>query len=123
MHVDLFKHYLELTLKVNIFYYAITGAILSFYFSRPDPLVLRWALVFPFIMSVVLAIAACYGARLNEVTRTDVQDLVGRLGLDVWPEMRILSIYLWLTAGLFTLVAAGLVLLFFFSDAIFQMKR
>lgn len=79
MHVDLFKHYLELTLKVNIFYYAITGAILSFYFSRPDPLVLRWALVFPFIMSVVLAIAACYGARLNEVTRTDVQDLVGRL--------------------------------------------
>ena len=29
LHVGLYKHYLELALKFNVFYYAATGAILS----------------------------------------------------------------------------------------------
>jgi len=32
--MDLYKHYLEMTLKFNVFYYAVTGAVLSFYFSN-----------------------------------------------------------------------------------------
>ena len=37
LHVDLYKHYLELSLKLNAFSYAVTGAILSFYLSRQQP--------------------------------------------------------------------------------------
>lgn len=33
LNVELHKSYLDLALKINLFYYAITGAILSFYFT------------------------------------------------------------------------------------------
>ena len=30
LYVDLYKFYMDITMKVNLFYYGITGAILSF---------------------------------------------------------------------------------------------
>ena len=44
LHVDLYKHYLDMTLKFNTFYYAITGGIVSFYFSRADLPLMIWSL-------------------------------------------------------------------------------
>jgi hypothetical protein len=46
------RHSMELLLKANVFYYAVTGAILSFYFSRPEPVAptLRFVLAFPMFM-------------------------------------------------------------------------
>jgi len=32
--VDLYKHYLKLAIEINVFYYAITGAIVSYYFAH-----------------------------------------------------------------------------------------
>jgi predicted RNA binding protein YcfA (HicA-like mRNA interferase family) len=56
-HVDLYKHYIDLTLKVNIFYYAITGAILSFYFTRShDNNIIRYSLLLLLLMSLFYAI-------------------------------------------------------------------
>jgi hypothetical protein len=34
VHVDLYKHYLKLSVEVNVFYYAITGALLSYFFAH-----------------------------------------------------------------------------------------
>jgi hypothetical protein len=34
LQVELYKQYLDLVLRFNVFYYAITGGILSFFFSR-----------------------------------------------------------------------------------------
>lgn len=33
LHVDLYKFYLDLGVKVNAFYYAVTGSILTYYFQ------------------------------------------------------------------------------------------
>ena len=35
LHVDLYKFYLDLAIKINVFYYAVTGAILAYY-SEPS---------------------------------------------------------------------------------------
>jgi hypothetical protein len=53
LHVDLVKHYLDLIIKFNVFYYAVTGALLSYYFlnSENNKLV-RWSLIFPIMMSI-----------------------------------------------------------------------
>ena len=62
VHVDFYRHYLELTLKLNIFYYAATGAIASFCFSRPDPAgSVRYALVFPALMGVLFVVLCIFG--------------------------------------------------------------
>jgi len=49
---------IELLLKANVFYYAVTGAILSFYLSRPapQPSTLKFALVVPALLALVLAV-------------------------------------------------------------------
>ena len=55
--VDLYKHYLKLTIEINVFYYAITGAIVSYYFAhRAEAPDIRFALMLPILMSVLLAL-------------------------------------------------------------------
>lgn len=45
LHVDLYKFYIEATIKINAFHYAITGAIVSFSFTHSDVSLARWALL------------------------------------------------------------------------------
>src|SRR5262245_42094202 len=67
MHVDLYKSYLDITIKLNAFHYAITGAILSVYLAQVSkaPL-LKWSLILPIGLSIGLVILFIYGARLLE---------------------------------------------------------
>ena len=118
-HVDLYKHYLELTLKLNVFYYAVTGAIVSFYLSRHQPGVLKYVLVLPVVMGLGFALLFIFGGVLNLISRWEVKRLVGALGLMVYPEFWVLSILLWLSATLFSIVAAGLGFLLCKGDALF----
>ena len=49
IEIDLYKHYLELTVKFNVFYYAATGGILSLYFRTPAPGLFATPCYFPFL--------------------------------------------------------------------------
>lgn len=49
--IDNYKFYIEMTIKLNAFHYAITGAILSFYFTHADIGVAKWLLLLPVIFS------------------------------------------------------------------------
>jgi hypothetical protein len=64
LHVDLYKFYLEIAIKVNVFYYAITGGILSFYFSNPKEQFAKYALVLPAIMSAAFGMLFLVGSAL-----------------------------------------------------------
>jgi hypothetical protein len=114
LHVDLYKFYLDLTIKLNIFHYAVTGAILSFYFSRSgQPLVLRFSLLLPVAMSVAFGAIFIYGATRMKIVRREVFKLAGELGFDAPPEMQVLTVGLWAFALLFLVVAAALLFLVF----------
>jgi hypothetical protein len=113
LHVDLYKHYLDLTLRFNVFYYAVTGAILSFYFSRADVSVIRYSLLFPVLMSIGFGLFAFYAASLIEVTRQEIFAIRDALGLHTAPEVKVLAWLLRICAGLFVFVALCLVGLFF----------
>lgn len=110
LHVDLYKFYLELIIKVVAFYYAVTGAILSFFFTRTDVPSARWALVFPICLSMALAGISIYGSSLMSVTRNDVFRLRNRLSLETAPEMRVLQVLLIVVALLALVTGAAMLL-------------
>lgn len=107
--VDLYKHYLKLTIEINIFYYAITGAIVSYYFAHrmesPD---IRFALFLPILMSVLLALFFIYGGIMNRHSRDEMFRVRDALGLHVSPEFAVLSWLLVIFAALMVLVALSL---------------
>ena len=108
IQIDLYKHYLKLTIEINVLYYAITGALLSYYFAHRSEVSIRFALVLPFLMSVMLGVLFIYGAVLNRVSRTDVFKLRDALGLQVAPEFAVLGWFLVICAVLMLTVAIGL---------------
>jgi len=98
-HIELYKFYLDLVIKVNAFHFAICGAIFSFYFANravPDA---KWALLLPALLSFCLTAFFCYGAIANLVSRSDVFELRGIMGLKVAPDLMVLTVFL----GIFSL--------------------
>src|SRR5262245_7039199 len=119
LHSDLYRHYLDITLKFNAFYYVMTGAILSFYLSRSNPGLLRFALLLPITLGVTLAAICVWGGWLNLNTRAYFLDAARQLRLTTWPELRVLTVVLWASGGLFFLVAVALIIVLILGDAIF----
>lgn len=107
--VDLYKHYLKLTIEINVFYYAITGAIVTYYFAHrmeaPD---IRFALMLPILMSVLLALFFIYGSIMNRYSRDEMFRVRDALGLRVSPEFAVLGWLLVIFAALMALVALSL---------------
>ena len=105
-NVDLYKFYMELLLKLETFYYAITGAIFSYYFSNVGIPEIKYSLFLPLIMSVAFAGFFIYGAVLISITREETFKLRDALGLQVAPDLGVLSVLLYIFAIISLLVAA-----------------
>lgn len=106
--VDLYKHYLKLTIELNVFYYAITGAIVSYFLvHRSEPL-MKWALALPLLMSLLFAGLFIYGGVQQIAFRHEVFRIRDALGFRVAPEMLVLSVFLYIYSALMLAVAVGL---------------
>jgi hypothetical protein len=104
MHIDLYKKYMDVTLKINLFYYGITGALLSFYFSQNgnSPLI-EYSLIMPILFSIVFAVIFIFGVITLDVSMEDIDILVEKL------EM---SHYVRIDALLYLLKGSVLLMLF-----------
>ena len=111
LQVDLYKFYLDLVVKVNIFYYAITGSILTYYFSQPTSTVVRYALVLPIVFSLALGLIFIYGAGLLKVVRRELFNIRDKLGLETAPEIMVLIAFLY-TFGAIILAVGGALIVF-----------
>jgi hypothetical protein len=114
LHVDLYKQYLDLVLRFNIFYYAITGGILSFFFSQQQKGTIRYSLLFPMIMSIFFSILAFYAAgRIRNVV-TEINRIKDGIGITVAPDVQFLAFILRTCGLFFILIYIGLMLIFVF---------
>jgi hypothetical protein len=113
LQIDLYKGYLDLLLKFNAFYYAATGALVSYYFSKPDLPWMKYSLAFPVLMSIGFAALFIYGASQTHVVRQELFDIRDRLGLNTAPEYRVLYVFLWVSAILMLIVASALIIIMF----------
>jgi hypothetical protein len=85
MHIDLYQKYLDVAIKLNLFYYGITGAILSFYFSqKSNNTISELALVLPILFSVALFVFFAFADKSYAVSKTDIEKLVSSLGMDYY---------------------------------------
>jgi hypothetical protein len=105
-----------MTIKANIFYYAITGGILSFYFSKPNEQYLIYSLVFPIIMSLMLGIIFIYSSNLIDVVRNEMFFIRNYFGFLTAPEFKVLKYSLRAFGVLSFVVAVCLIILFFLKN-------
>jgi len=115
VHVDLYKFYIGVMLKLNGFYYLLTGLMVSYYLSRPEGY-LRLSLVLPALIGFALFAVSVYGGVLNLNTRRDIRGIVARLHMRTAPEFLVLSVLLWVSAALVGIVVAGLLTLIAYPD-------
>ena len=108
IQVDLYKHYLKLALEVNVFYYAITGAIVSYYFAHRAESSVQYALLLPIIMSAMFSFLFIWGGQLNRVSREEMFRVRDALSLQTAPEFEVLTWLLRIFAVLMLTVAATL---------------
>ena len=99
-HITTYKFYLEILVKLMTMFFAVSGAMLSFYFTKTDINSAKLALYLPLIMSIGLFLFFIIGVFLSTATRNDVFSLRDQLGLEVSPELGVLTLLL----GIFTVI-------------------
>ena len=113
--VELHKAYLELAIKLNMFNYAITGAILSFYFTHTQVPMAKYALGLPILLSAALAVLFLWSALMAQRLRLHIRNTAAELGLATSPEGVVLVMICVIFGVMLTLVF--LALLWFFVAA------
>jgi len=107
-HISTYKFYLEILVKIMTMFFAVSGAMLSFYFTRTDIPTAKYALYLPFFMSVGLFLFFVIGSVLSTVTRNDVFNLRDKLELDVSPELGVLTLLLIIFSAITLVCSVGL---------------
>lgn len=109
IHVKLYQFYLELTLKVNAAFYAISGAVATYTLTHRSAGATRIALLVPAVLGIGLALVAAYGAVIQAPTRNELIFIRDQLQLKTIPEIKILSWILWVSVVGFVAVSTGLI--------------
>ncbi|MHB1642726.1 MAG: hypothetical protein ACYDD9_06440 [Acidithiobacillus sp.] len=119
-NVDLYKFYMDLTIKFNVFFYAATGAIVSYVLAQHNGNdLIQYALVLPLVMSLCFGCFFVYGAVLMGAFRRDIFAIRDALQLQVAPDVRVLSVLLYVFAFVFLLIAIGCGVLLCFANGKF----
>jgi len=108
VQVDLYKHYMDMLMKVNAFFYIITGGILSFYFVNYGRPFVRFALLFPILMGFVLGAIFIYAASKRKIVVKIMREALESLDLVKAPDAQILYILLRTSAILFLIVGLSM---------------
>jgi hypothetical protein len=106
--MDLYKHYLKLTIELNVFYYAITGALVSYYFVHQDERLVHLSLVLPLVMSILFAALFIYGGIQQRILRQEVFRIRDALNFHAAPDLLVLSVLLYIFSTLMLIVAVAL---------------
>lgn len=112
--VDLYKYYLDVAWKVSVWYYATTGAILTYFFSHvgdEGAEALPWALGFFIIASLEFAYLHWRGSRnLYDLLKL-LEDIAIRLSLPGRPHVEFGAAFVLINAFLLIAVSLALMIL------------
>jgi hypothetical protein len=108
-YLDLYKYYLDLGLKAVVFFYLLTGGTLAFYLPNKDVPYIKFSLLVPIFISVILGLVFIYGAMLwRNVTRKVIEIIeeLNKNDLNCRPrtDIHLLSVLLILFGFLFLFV-------------------
>lgn len=109
--IDLYKHYFDLLVKSNAFYYAVSAGVVTLYFSANSPNTVKYCLLFPIFMSLILALFYLYGAGMVHTLQKELSAIAGNLHMRTFVDVRFLKYSLQISGLLCCLVAIGLLIL------------
>jgi hypothetical protein len=115
VQVDLYKFFFDWTLKLDIFYYTLTGAIVSFFLSRPIDL--RYSLLLPFFLSFLLGVFFWIGSKGLKASEIDVHAIARPLKMRF--DIRYLRHFSLMNAAMCFFNALVLLLAIIFVKSIF----
>jgi hypothetical protein len=115
LYVDLYKSLFDLFIKVNVFYYGITGAIVVYYLEHTAEPLARYGLLLPIAFSITLGGLYIYAGNYVGVLRGELEMLAKELGLRSSPEVHVFRVFL-RSLGIIS-VAIGFVLSVLFLKA------
>lgn len=116
VYTDLFKFYVNTTWQVVTWFYAITGAILVYYFDHaPKNAYLRYALVLPAVLSFGFSRIFTVGARQSKDLVNWLEYIRSQLSLPGRPHVEVLNLFLEQSSKLFLVTTIGLIVLFVLS--------
>jgi hypothetical protein len=117
VYVDLFKFYVDTTLKATTWFYAITGAILTYYFANADTslFLLRFSLILPLLLSLGLCAIFALGVTQMQELDHNLNYIRKELRLPGKPHVNVLTWFLRLGTILFFFVSTGLLAVFIWS--------
>jgi hypothetical protein len=117
--VDIFKGYLDTALTAHIWFYAITGAIASYYLTNPNQYsYVRYSLILPFLLGCALAYTSFIGMSQASALKTNTKNIATKLKIETFPPIDILRQSLFNFGILDVLIIFGLGFLFFFISPI-----
>lgn len=108
MNVELHRSYLDLVIKLNMFYYAITGAIVSFHFANVNSEMAKYALILPLLLSIGLSVLFLWSAVLAQTLRAHIRNTASELELNAYPEGIVLVAICWIFGGVLVVVSFAL---------------
>lgn len=116
--VEVFRGYLDTALTANIWFYALTGAIMSYYLSnRENNQYLKFSLFLPLILGVLIILISVLGIKQAYLIEEMMLRDAGNIGLKHVPAVEVLVNFLRSSVGLISLVCISLALILFFADS------
>ena len=112
LHIELYKFHVDAVVRVNVFLFAGTGAIVSYYIANRGIDFIWVSLLLPLALSAGLAVIFTLGARYHNVSRRQTKDLEKRLKLATTFEDLHLVIGLLISGILHAGTAVGLAILY-----------
>lgn len=112
---DLYKFYLDLLIKSGTYFFLITGAILGWYFSQNNKVLIKYSLILPFIMNFGLIIICSFSIKPVKIMKKEFEETCSKAGFRFVYDMRPLLNVLYLFLCTYLIINAGLVLLFCFG--------
>lgn len=106
--VNLFKFYVDATLKVNIGFYSRSGAILTYYFKNAGDPLLKYSLVLPMVLGLGFGIMSLLGSIEANDTQKNLSYIRDELKLPGMPHIQILIFFLIFAGILFIVIAAAI---------------
>lgn len=112
-NTELYKFYFDLFIKINLFYYGITGGIITFYFTHRTIEVVKYSLLLPILVSLAFAILFWIGASMIKIIGHDIRRLSNDLVLYTYPDTSMLVLGFKLSSIFYFIVLSSMVCLFF----------
>jgi hypothetical protein len=118
LHIDLYKFYFDIIIKLNIFYFGITGAILSYYLANNvNNTQLEYVLFLPVFFGFCITALSIFGDKLLAESKIDINNLVVKMDFDTLVDTSSLN-YLMRISAFFIGITSLVVIWIFFSTVI-----